>query len=52
MKVYREKGTIMADIYNGSLMTINTRGTYKINGGDYIIYSDNECYAEIFVKNI
>ena len=52
MIVYREKGTVKVEIYNGSPMTINTPGTYKVNDGDYIIYSDNECYAEIFEKNI
>ena len=52
MIVHRDKGTGKVEIYNGSSMTINTPGMYKINGGDYIIYSDNECYAEIFVKNI
>ena len=52
MKEYREKGTVKAEIYHGSPGIINTsHGSYEVNEGDYIIYSDNECYpvkAEIF----
>ena len=54
MKEYRIKGTIKAEIYHGAPGIINTsRGPYEVNDGDYIVYSDNECYpvkAEIFEK--
>ena len=52
MKEYRGKGTVKAEIYHGAPGIINTsRGAYEVNEGDYIIYSDNECYpvkAKIF----
>ena len=54
MKEYRLKGTIKAEIYHGAPGIINTSlGAEKVDDGDYIVYSDNECYpvkAEIFEK--
>lgn len=52
MKEYRKKETVMAEIYHGAPGIINTSwGAQKVTDGDYVVYSNNECYpvkAEVF----
>lgn len=54
MKEYRKKETVKAEIYHGAPGTINTSwGVQKVSDGDYVVYSNNECYpvkAEVFEK--
>lgn len=54
MKEYRKKETVKAEKYSGAPIECNTSwGKQICYNGDYLVYSNNECYpvkADVFEK--